>query len=247
MPGHDSAQPSGDASPTSGPGLRRPRAVLWDMDGTLIDSEQYWIAAETELLAGFGIPWTHEQGLALVGSHLPRAAAFFQGLGVGLEVPEIIDFLISRVSAAVVAEVPWQPGAIAALARLREAGIPCALVTMSFRSLADAFVDRAPAGTFDAVVAGDDVTHGKPHPEAYLTAADLLGVPVEDCVVVEDSPSGVGAALACGAVPVGIEVMVPLPEDPRLNRVRSLDSLTPEFYDRVLGGEVIDLLAAPTA
>lgn len=210
------------------------------MDGTLINSEPYWMAAEAALTAEHGVEWTYEQGLAMVGMPLTHSAGVLQAAGVQLPEAEIVDFLISRVAAAVRENVPWQPGAIEILTRLRDQGVPCALVTMSYRSLADAFVDQAPEGVFSVVVAGDEVTHGKPHPEAYLAAAARLGVPVAECLAVEDSPAGVGSALACGAVPVGIEVMVPVVADPRLNRITSLAQMTPEFLDQVMTGTVID-------
>ena len=220
--------------------LTLPAAVLWDMDGTLIDSEPYWMAAETALVAEHGGQWSYEQGLALVGMPLTHSATILQAAGVELDVPGIVDFLISRVADGVRSAVPWQPGAIEVLSWLRDQGVPCALVTMSYRSVADAFVEQAPAGVFSVVVSGDEVTHGKPHPEAYLTAAQRLGVAIEDCLAVEDSPAGVGAALACGAVPVGIEVMVPVVADPRLNRISGLTVMTPEFFDQVMTGTVID-------
>ena len=222
------------------PDLALPAAVLWDMDGTLIDSEPDWMAAESALIAAHGGTWSYEQGLALVGSPLPKSATILQAAGVELDVPEIIDFLISRVAGSVRENVRWQPGAIEVLTWLRDQGVPCALVTMSYRSVAAAFIDQAPAGVFSAVVTGDEVTHGKPHPEAYLTAAARLGVPIADCLAVEDSPSGVGSALACGAVPVGIEVMVPVVADPRLNRITGLASMTPQFFHQVMTGTVID-------
>ena len=221
-------------------GRTLPAAVLWDMDGTLINSEPYWMGAENALVAEHGGSWSEEQGLALVGTPLTRSAAILQAAGVQLEVPQIIDFLISRVADAVKQTVPWQPGAVEVLTWLRDQGVPCALVTMSYTSVASAFMEKAPEGVFSVVVTGDEVTHGKPHPEAYLTAAERLGVSIADCLAVEDSPSGVGAALACGAVPVGIEVMVPVVSDPRLNRITSLASMTPQFFHDVMTGTVID-------
>ena len=234
--------PTTPAPDRSRAGLRLPAAVLWDMDGTLIDSEPYWMAAETALVAAHGGQWSYEQGLAMVGMPLTRSAQIMQAAGVDLDEQAIIDFLISRVAAGIRGKIPWQPGAIEVLTWLRDQGVPCALVTMSYESVASAFIEQAPAGVFSAVVTGDEVTHGKPHPEAYLTAAERLGVPIGDCLAVEDSPSGVGSALACGAVPVGIEVMVPVVADPRLNRIPGLAAMTPEFFDQVMTGTVIDLL-----
>ena len=221
-------------------GRTLPAAVRWDRDGTLIDSEPYWMGAENALVAEHGGSWSYEQGLALVGTPLTRSAATLQAAGVQLEIPEIVDFLINRVAGAVRQTIPWQPGAIDVLTWRRDQGVPCALVTMSYTPVASAFIEQAPAGVFSAVVTGDEVTHGKPHPEAYLTAAERLGVPITDCLAVEDSPSGVGSALACGAVPVGIEVIVPVVSDPRLNRITSLSSMTPQFFHDVMTGTVID-------
>lgn len=238
----DVRAPAADQDAQPDTALRLPRAVLWDMDGTLIDSEKYWMDAERELVRSFGGEWSDEDALGLVGNPLVESAVILQGHGVALEVEEIIEFLITRVTAHVSAEVPWQPGAVDVLTWLRTSGVPCALVTMSYRSLADAFVARAPRGVFSVVVTGDEVTHGKPHPEPYLRAAQMLGVPIEDCLVVEDSPAGIGSALACGGIAVGVEVMVPVPAMPRLTRIASLRDLTPELVDRAVRGEVIDLL-----
>lgn len=232
--------PSDVQTGTTVDGLTLPAAVLWDMDGTLIDSEPYWMGAETALVAAHGGSWSFDQGLALVGMPLSRSAQILKEAGVELEVPEIVDFLISRVASSVRETIPWQPGAVEVLTWLRDQGVPCALVTMSYASVANAFVDQAPAGVFSAVVTGDEVTNGKPDPESYLTAAERLGVSITDCLAVEDSISGVGAALACGAVPVGIEVMVPVAPAPRLNRITSLSSMTPEFFHQVMTGTVID-------
>lgn len=225
-------------SPERATGL--PAAVLWDMDGTLINSEPYWMAAEGELTREHGVEWTHEDGLQLVGQALTVSGAILQQAGVRLEVDEIVEYLISRVIAQVEREVPWQDGAVESLAWLRAAGVPCALVTMSYRSFADAFVAQAAPGTFDVTVTGDEVTEGKPHPEAYLRAAEMLGVPIEDCVVVEDSPAGIASGLSSGATTVGIEVMVPVEAQPGLSRIRSLRSLTPETLGRLVAGEVLD-------
>lgn len=233
------------AEPAGQPPAALPAAVLWDMDGTLINSEPYWMAAEGELTREHGVPWTHDDGLQLVGRALVDSAAILQRAGVRLEVPEIIEYLISRVIAQVKIEVPWQDGAIETLASVRAAGIPCALVTMSYRSFADAFVAQVAEGTFDVTVTGDEVTRGKPDPEAYLRAAEMLGVRIEDCVVVEDSPSGIASGLASGAPTVGIEVMVPVEPQAGLSRIRSLRTLTPEMFGRLVAGEVVDEISVP--
>ncbi|MDN4484344.1 HAD family hydrolase [Demequina lignilytica] len=218
-----------------------PAAVLWDMDGTLIDSEPYWISAEIELTRSFGVEWTHEDGLALVGKPLLYSAELFRERGVDLDPEDIIDFLIERVTAQVRRETPWMDDARALLDSVVAAGIPCALVTMSYSRLADAVVSRVP-DAFAVVVTGDQVTHGKPHPEAYLTAAQRLGVPIERCVAIEDSPSGVGSAYTAGATTLGVRRLAPLEARPGLSRVRSLEGMTAGTLARLLAGDVIDEL-----
>ena len=219
-----------------------PAAVLWDMDGTLIDSEPYWIAAETELVAAHGGVWTHQDGLSLVGNPMMVSAAVLRDRGVDLPLEEIVDFLNQRVAAAVAAGIPWQPGAQQVLADLREAGVPMALVTSSFRMLAEPFA--AAAGVFDAVVSGDDVERAKPDPEPYLTAARLLGVDIADCVAVEDSVAGIASAAASGAHAVAIEVMQPVAARPGLSRIASLTDLTIPTFGRIVRGDVLDLRRA---
>ncbi|NMR20727.1 HAD family phosphatase [Cellulomonas fimi] len=212
------------------------------MDGTLIDTEPYWMAAETELVEAHGGTWRHEDALALIGSELLSSAEVLRARGVDLPAEQIVDFLIDRVADEVRREVPWQPGAFELLTDLADAGVPCALVTMSYRRLADVLVAAAPAGVFGAVVAGDDVTHGKPHPEAYLTAARQLGVDVRTCVAVEDSPTGIASALASQARTIGVETMLPVAPEPGLSRVTSLADLGVGDLARIAHGSVLDLI-----
>jgi HAD superfamily hydrolase (TIGR01509 family) len=221
-----------------------PDAVLWDLDGTLVNSEPYWMAAETELVAEHGGTWTYEDGVALVGLPLLTAARILADHGVPLAPEEIVEHLVGQVADRLRDAVPWQPGALEILAALADAGVPCALVTMSYRVLADAVTAAAPAGLFRVVVCGDEVTHGKPHPEPYLRAAELLGVDVTRCVAVEDSRPGIASALASGARTVGVEVVVPVEPAPGLSRVASLEQLGVDSLRAVVAGQVLDLLPA---
>jgi len=129
---------------------------------------------------------------------------------------EIVHELLAGVVASVAEHVPWRPGARELLASLVDHAVPCALVTMSWESLAMAVVSNLPKGSFAAVVTGDVVQHGKPHPEPYLAAARLLGVDLGACIAIEDSPNGVRAAkaagLACVAVPNELTRLLDLTE-----------------------------------
>lgn len=190
---------------------RSPAAVLWDMDGTLVDTEPYWMAAEGPLVASFGGTWTHEQALGLVGLGLEDSARILQEAGVRMEARDIIDHLTDTVSARLRAEgAPFRPGARELLAELRGAGIKTALVTMSMRRMADTVVSSIPFEAFDIVVAGDETTRPKPFPDPYLQACEALGVDIADAIAIEDSPNGLRSAVASGAVSIGVPLMVPL-------------------------------------
>jgi HAD superfamily hydrolase (TIGR01509 family) len=197
---------------------RIPAAVLWDMDGTLVDTEPYWLEAESDMVHGAGGVWTEEDGLQLVGSGLERSALILQSRGVELTVEEIITTLTDQVRDRIGQAVPWRPGARELLLELKQAGIPTALVTMSRRRMAVDVADALAASLgipgFDLVVAGDDVANAKPHPEPYLTAAAQLGVDITSCVALEDSEPGVASAVASGATVFALPLHIPLPPSP---------------------------------
>jgi HAD superfamily hydrolase (TIGR01509 family) len=191
--------------------------VLFDMDGTLVDTEPYWIDAEYELVASFGGTWSDEHAHSLVGNPLLTSADYIRAYGgVNLPSPEIVDRLLDIVIARSRHNLPWRPGALALLASARAAGVPCAMVTMSYASLAQTIADQLEPGTFTVFVTGDQVTRGKPDPEAYLTAAAKLGVDPAHCVAIEDSPAGVASAEAAGCAVLAVPCQVAIrPADTR--------------------------------
>lgn len=186
------------------PSAALPAAVLWDMDGTLVDTEPYWMASERALVASFDGVWTHEDAMGLVGASLPNAARILQGKGVDLSVDAIIDRMTDEVIARLADDIPWRPGAVELLEAARDAAVPQALVTMSMGRMAAAVIARLPVPAFATVVSGDMVERGKPDPEAYLLAASMLGVEIAACVAIEDSYAGLGAAVASGAAVIGV-------------------------------------------
>jgi HAD superfamily hydrolase (TIGR01509 family) len=195
---------------------RLPKAVLWDMDGTLIDSEPHWMRSERELAARHDAEWTDEDGKSLVGLSLKASSKIFKDkLGLKMSSDEVIQALTTSVSEGLKKEIIWRPGAKELLKQLRRNGVKTALVTMSLRSMALQVVEAIEFDAFDIVVAGDDVIHGKPHAEPYLKAASLLGVAPKDCVAFEDSISGILSAEAAGTKAVGIPnvMMIPARED----------------------------------
>ena len=187
-----------------------PAAVLFDMDGTLVDTEPYWMTAERELVFAYGGTWTTEDGLTLVGQGLENSAAVLQSRGVDLTTEKIIGHLTERVLAQAKDHIPWRPGALELIASLREAGIPLALVTMSMRPLAEHVVHASEEPLFDLIVSGGDVVNPKPHPEPYLLAAELLGVEITQCVAIEDSIPGLASAVASGATVIGVPAHIEL-------------------------------------
>jgi HAD superfamily hydrolase (TIGR01509 family) len=189
-----------------------PSALLWDLDGTIVDSEDYWIQAEVELAQAHGGTWTHDDGLIQVGQGLPVTAAALQARGVDLSIQEIIDFLALRVGQLLESNVPWRPGALEMLQSAAKAGIPQAMVTMSVHSIAEKVASRVPGVTFDLLITGDRVPHQKPHPVAYEMAAAGLGFATTDCLAFEDSPSGMRSAHDSGAALIGVRHLVPLNE-----------------------------------
>ena len=213
-------------------------AVLWDMDGTLVDTEPYWIETEFALAEKYGGSWSTEHALELVGNDLVESGRYirehmFAGVEVDLEPSEIVEQLLDRVVAMVEQAVPWRPGAVELLASLREAGVPCALVTMSYRRFVSPILAHLPADTFDAVITGDAVTRGKPHPEPYLKAAAELEVDPGECLAIEDSNTGVRSAEAAGCTVLVVPNHVPvLPGERRI------------FRDTLVGVSHSDLLLA---
>lgn len=185
------------------------------MDGTLVDSEPYWLRAEVELVQAFGGHWSVEQGMALVGSGLWDSATAIQHAGVALDQAEIIDRLSTSVREQLEREIPWRPGARELIAQMLDEGIPTALVTMSYRknalTIARAMSLELGREAFQIVVAGDDVSEPKPNPEAYLTAAAQLGVDIEHAVAFEDSVFGAAAAFSSGAFTIGVPLHVEIP------------------------------------
>jgi len=195
---------------------RRPSfAVLFDMDGTIIDSEPYWMASEKALAAEHSGTWTQADGLDIVGMSLDQSAQVFKDrTQIPLETHEIRNRLTSDVQSRLAKEVPWRPGAQELLLDLKKHGVKTALVTMSLRRMAQQVVDAIPFDAFDVIVAGDDVLRGKPHPEAYEKAAALLGFETRNCIAFEDSSTGLTSAEAAGTYAIGIPNIIQIPEKP---------------------------------
>jgi HAD superfamily hydrolase (TIGR01509 family) len=205
------------------------------MDGTLVDTEPYWIEVEYALVAEHGGTWSQEHALNLVGNDLLVSGQYIREHGgVDLTAEEIVDRLLDGVIERVEHSVPWRPGAVELLEGLRTAGVPCALVTMSYERFVAPVLAALPPGSFAAVVTGDAVTVGKPHPEPYLTAAALLGVETSACVAIEDSNTGAKSAEAAGCTVLVVPNHVPVLEGDRRVFRDSLIGLGPEDLGRLV-------------
>lgn len=199
-----------------------PAAVLFDMDGTLVDSEKLWDVALYDAAQWLGGTLTERQRLTLVGSNMEATARYLlQVTGhepTGERVAATGAWVRERTATLFEAAMPWRPGAREALAAVRAAGLPAALVTSTERSLTELALGTIGREFFDVVVCGDEVDgHNKPHPEPYLRAARLLGVDPARCVAVEDSRPGTASAVAAGCLVLVVPNDVPV--DPGPDRV----------------------------
>ncbi len=203
------------------------RAVLWDMDGTLVDTEPYWMRSEEELVGEFGGHWTDEDAKKLVGLGLDTSARILQGAGVRMDEDAIINHLTDQVTYKLATEgVPFRPGARELLADLKAAGIKTALVTMSLRRMAAEVVNLIDFDAFDVIFAGDDVTRPKPFADPYLMACEALQVRPDECVALEDSPNGVASAVAADIVTIGIPHIVSLDDSGATGTIPTLVGVT---------------------
>lgn len=208
-----------------------PRAVLFDMDGLLVDSEPLWLEAEEEIASGLGLSWdsgdqAHCLGgpLRKVGEYIATRAGLEIAAGIQIE-QQIVAMMVERVGGGVSA----MPGSRELIADLKSNGIPIALVSASPRRLVEAALLGAGLTGFDAIVAGDEVSRTKPFPDPYLEAARRLGASAVDCIVLEDSATGVAAGLASGAMVIAIPHLVPITPTERLRVESSLLDISIDY------------------
>ena len=201
-------------------------AVLFDMDGLLIDSEPLWLEAETAVMARLGADWTPADQAQLLGGSLARTVRYLLGKATRPASPgQVADWLMSQVTELIRDRgVPLRPGARELLAEVAAAGLPRALVTSSERGFMDAVLVHTGL-RFDMLVCADDVSMTKPDPEPYLLAAKLLGADPARCVALEDSPNGVASAQAAGCRVIAVPSLVPIEPAPGRTVVRSLAEL----------------------
>jgi HAD superfamily hydrolase (TIGR01509 family) len=231
----------------SGDGGRLLQAVLVDMDGTLVDTEPYWKRHEVALMHEHGLEWTDADAAEMVGNALLVSARHLHGRGVRMDPEAIVEVMVAGVLSDVRRHVPWLPGARELLAALHDAGVPVALVTMSYRSLAEAVVGELPEGHVDALVTGDEVRRGKPHPEPYVRAAALLGADPARCVAIEDSRTGVASAEAAGCVALAVPHVQSVPAAPGRYVRESLEGVDVDTLEGLVSASSATRSRWPTA
>ncbi|GLZ00606.1 haloacid dehalogenase [Actinoplanes sp. NBRC 103695] len=210
--------------------------MLFDMDGTLVDSERVWDVALRELAALAGGELSLAARHAMIGSNMGRTMQILRddlGQPDRPEAPDV-EWLTDRVFELFADGLVWRPGAFELLTAVREAGLPTALVTSTGRRLVEVALRTIGRDNFDAIVVGDEVKAPKPDPEPYRTAAELLGVPIERCVAIEDSPVGVASALAAGAAVLAIPAELELPPTDGVHLRSSLEGIDPAYLATLL-------------
>jgi HAD superfamily hydrolase (TIGR01509 family) len=207
-----------------------PLAVLWDMDGTLVDSEKLWTVSLHDTARRLGGELSQKARDAMVGSNMARTLVMmFDDLGLAHDVERMADterYLSDRTAELFAAGLPWRPGAQEALQLVDAAGWPTALVTNTERSLTESALDSIGRGHFTVTVCGDEVPRGKPDPDPYLRAAELLCLSAGECLAVEDSPTGALAAQRAGAAVLVVPCDVAVPAGPGRVLRASLVGLT---------------------
>ncbi len=209
-------------------------AVLIDMDGTLINSEPYWLIAETALMARYGHQWSEEDQAYCLGGPLPKVGEFMSQLSAGAEDASFFEIeLVRLVAEKFTHGLEFMPGAEELVHDLVKSQIPMALVSASPRLLVDSALALLPPGTFVTSISNQDVKVSKPDPESYLMAALQLGVEISNSLVLEDSRTGIDAGLASGAVVIGIPHLISYPPTSRLHLRENLVGLTTEHLQEI--------------
>jgi HAD superfamily hydrolase (TIGR01509 family) len=235
---------AGDPHPSPALVRRELRAVLFDMDGLLVDTEECWFRAEThvmERLAGSRVEslWGREQQAGVVGGPLEHATRVMLDLSGRDDVSpdEVGDWLMDEMESLVrTGPVHWMPGAQELLGEVRRAGLPTGLVSSSYRRIVEPVLDVVGRSHFEVTVARDDVTRTKPDPEPYVRAAAALGLSTLDCVALEDSPTGVRAARAAGCPTVAVPGAAPVPAGLATAVVGSLRDLDLAWLRKLVAG-----------
>ena len=202
-------------------------AILFDMDGTIINSEPLWLQAEIQVMAELGCHWDEQDQINCLGGPMEMTEKYMQDRSgnvkpygyFGQRLNEVMKFKF-------VTDLELIPNSLELIRKSKEAGLKTALVTASGRELMNSALTRFPESSFDIAISRDDVANSKPHPEPYLMAAEKLKVKITECVVLEDSMTGVRAGLDSGAQVVAISHIIPIANEKNLRVISNLSEIT---------------------
>jgi HAD superfamily hydrolase (TIGR01509 family) len=206
--------------------LQNFQAVFFDMDGTLVDTEPYWLESETELMARYGYAWTSDDQRHCLGGPLPRVGRYMHELAHAEDPEFFVEELVSLVSSKFSHSLNFMPGARELLNEIKSLGVPMGLVSASPRVLVDATLSNIGSDVFSVSISSNDVRNSKPDPESYLTAASQLNVDISKSLILEDSLTGISSARASGAWVLAIPHIVEVEAGPRTRVVDSLVDLS---------------------
>jgi HAD superfamily hydrolase (TIGR01509 family) len=202
-------------------------AILFDMDGTIIDSEPLWLQAEIQVMAELGCHWDEQDQINCLGGPMERTEKYMQDRSGNVKPYGYFGQRLNEVmKLKFVKDLELIPNALELITKSKEAGLKTALVTASGRELMNSALTRFPENSFDIAISRDDVANSKPHPEPYLMAAERLKVKIEECLVLEDSMTGVRAGLDSGAQVVAISHIMSITTEKNLRVISNLSEIT---------------------
>ena len=202
-------------------------AIFFDMDGLMVDSEPLWLESETETTARYGYQWGEQDQIACLGGPLSRVGEYMFDRCQGVESPDFFtQKLIDTQCAKLGGKMPLMPGAIELVRELQAHGVATGLVSASPRKIVDAVLDNLGGNPFPFSISADDVVNTKPHPDAYVLAAEKSCAEISHSLIFEDSITGVTAAQASGAWLIAVPHLVVVPESGRVRSIKSLEQLS---------------------
>ncbi|MFF2044305.1 HAD family hydrolase [Kitasatospora sp. NPDC058170] len=215
------------------------QAVLLDMDGTLVDTEEFWWQAEASLFAELGYALDEKDRVHVVGGPMSRVLDYLIGAtGVDIAPADLTVLINQRFVDLLAGGVPLMPGAERLLNTLAAHGIPAALVSASHRHVIDIVLESLGSRHFAFSVAGDEVPRTKPHPDPYLEAVRRLGAEPARCVVVEDAPTGVRSAEAAGCPVIAVPSVAAIEPAPGRLVLSSLEQVDLELLRSLVASRV---------
>ena len=202
-------------------------AVFFDMDGLMVDSEPEWFQSEVEVTSPFGYTWLEVDQIACLGGPLSKVGQYmFDKCGQQRSPEYFTQALIDTQVARMRGNTPTMPGAMELVRELQSHGIKTALVSASPRNIVDAVLDNVGHDLFPFSISADDVKRTKPDPEGYLKAASMSGSEITNCLIFEDSLTGMNAAIASGAYLIGVPHLVTIEESERVRVIKSLEQIS---------------------